>query len=593
MKNRVLFSSVLFLLYAGAFGQQVSSSKYPRNYFRNPLGIPISLTANFGELRPNHWHMGFDMRTNQKENYPVFASADGYVSHIGIRALSFGRFMIIKHPNGYSTLYAHLNEFYPSLEDFVKNQQLEKESWAIELDFSEKMFVVKQGDQIAKSGNTGGSQGPHLHFEILNTATGRSLNNSLFGFDIKDKVEPTIKKLAIYDRSTSTYFQTPQLKTAYITDSGYFLKPRKILTGNRKLSFAIEAFDKVNNAAGSNGIYAAVLFLDSIPLIQYLADDLTYAESDYVNAHVDKKFRNNGGPYLQHLSRLPGYPGRVYTDISGTGIIELNDTLSHAVRIEVFDTDENRTSLFFDIQFSDSLASLQKKTIRDKQLIPGLVNIIKEKEFEVFMPEKSFYDTLPSVYYRHTVFSTGAVSAQHQLNDPQYPVHAPINIRIKPTAIILDSLKEKVLMQRAPITIGGQGRKSVRKVQWQNGWASASFGDFGNFQLFLDETDPELKPPVVAKDTMDFSALTRIKLTPTDNFGIRSFRAELNGKWLKFSNDKARDYIYIFDEQCPFGVHQLKVRVEDLVGNFTEKTWWFKRNPYKPPVKKKENPLSP
>jgi len=96
-----------------------------------------------------------------------------------------------------------------------------------------------------------------------------------------------------------------------------------------------------------------------------------------------------------------------------------------------------------------------------------------------------------------------------------------------------------------------------------------------------------LKPPVTEKDTMDFSSLTRIKLTPTDNFGIKSFRAELNGKWLKFTNDKARDFIYIFDEQCPYGTHQLKVRVEDLVGNFTEKIWWFKRNPYKPPVKKK------
>jgi hypothetical protein len=214
-------------------------------------------------------------------------------------------------------------------------------------------------------------------------------------------------------------------------------------------------------------------------------------------------------------------------------------------------------------------------------LIPGKTNSINEDEFEVSMPENCFYDTLPLFYFKHNIFSAGAVSALHRLNDPQYPVHVPMNIRIKPTSVILDSLKTKVLMQRE-----WQGRKTIKRVQWQNGWASASFGDFGNFQLFLDETDPELKAPVAEKDTMDFSALSRIKLTPTDNFGVSSFRAELNGKWLKFTNDKARDFIYIFDEQCPFGVHQLKVRVEDLVGNFTEKTWWFKRNPYKPPVKK-------
>lgn len=587
MKNSVLLFIVFLSMLSMVSGQQSNSSKYPRNYFRNPLGIPIALTANFGELRTNHWHMGFDMRTNQKENYSVFAAADGYVSQIGIRPLSFGRFMIIIHPNGFSTLYAHLNEFYPELENYIKKKQLEKESWAIELDFPEKMFIVKKGDQIAKSGNTGGSQGPHLHFEIMNTATGRSLNPSLFGFEIKDSIPPVIKQVAIYDRSISTYFQVPQLYTTRKTDSGYFLKPKKILTGNRMLSFAIGAIDQVNGSAGANGIFGAVIYFDNKPQIQYLVDNINYRESEYVNAHIDWKYKFNGGPYLQHLSRLPGYKNGVYTNVNGTGIIKLNDTLVHSVKIVVFDTEDNHSSIFFDIQYKESLELIKKNNTPVKQLIPGKVNTIKESEFEVTMPENSFYDTLPLVYFKHNIFSKGAVSAQHRLNDPQYPVHEPFNVRIKPTSVILDSLKGKVLMQRAPLVTGGQGRKTIKRVQWQNEWATASFGDFGNFQLFLDETDPELKSPVAEKDTMDFSALTRIKLTPTDNFGIRSFRAELNGKWLQFSNDKARDYIYVFDEQCPYGVHQLKIRVEDLVGNYTEKIWWFKRYPYKPPVKKK------
>src|SRR6188508_3396704 len=100
---------------------------YPKNYFRNPLGIPMSLAANFGELRPDHWHMGLDIRTDQKENQPVYAAAEGYIAHIGIRPQSFGRFIIINHPNGLSTLYAHLNDFFPALEEYVTAQQYKNE----------------------------------------------------------------------------------------------------------------------------------------------------------------------------------------------------------------------------------------------------------------------------------------------------------------------------------------------------------------------------------------------------------------------------------------------------------------------------------
>jgi hypothetical protein len=291
---------------------QTGDSKYPQGYFANPLGVPMSLTANFGELRPGHWHMGLDLRTEQKENLPVYAAADGYVAHIGVRPLSFGKFIIINHPNGYSTLYAHLNEFYPELEKFVREKQTEKQSWAIDLDFGEVDFKVKKGMEIAKSGNTGGSQGPHLHFEIRDTKSQRSLNPQLFGFDIPDDVPPTISKLAIYDRSISTYFQTPQIIPVVKTDSGYFTKPRKILTGYKKISFAITATDRINGSNGGNGIYGAELYVDDEPSLLYIIDSIDYAESDYINAHVDKRYRNAGGSFVQHLSALPGFRGRVY-----------------------------------------------------------------------------------------------------------------------------------------------------------------------------------------------------------------------------------------------------------------------------------------
>src|SRR5690242_4421346 len=164
--RRIGFILWVFIFSSFSLFSQVKPN-YPKYYFRDPLGIsPMEIVANYGELRPDHWHMGLDIRTNQKENLPVYAAAEGYIAHIGIRPQSFGRFIIINHPNGYSTLYAHLNDFYPALEEYVTEQQYNQESWAIELDFTKGKFPVYKGQFIAYSGNTGGSQGPHLHFEI-------------------------------------------------------------------------------------------------------------------------------------------------------------------------------------------------------------------------------------------------------------------------------------------------------------------------------------------------------------------------------------------------------------------------------------------
>ncbi|HJS55505.1 MAG TPA: M23 family metallopeptidase [Chitinophagaceae bacterium] len=597
-KYFIQHAALILLLLSVLIGKG-QTGKYPQGYFANPLTIPMSLSANFGELRPGHWHMGLDLRTERKENYPVLASADGHIAHVGIRPLSFGKFIIINHPNGYSTLYAHLNEFYPELEKFVRQKQTEKESWAIELSFKENDFKVKSGDEIAKSGNTGGSQGPHLHFEIRDTKSGRSLNPQLFGFNIRDDVPPSIARLAIYDRTVSTYLQTPQMIPVIKTDSGYFAKPRKILTGSKKLSFAITATDRINGSNGANGIYSAYFYYDALPQVAFVIDSINYQESDYINAHVDKRYRNAGGPFVQHLSTLPGFQGSVYKQIDGTGVIELRDTLVHDVSIEVFDADENYSTLFFQVQYSDNVAKKVKYPGKDRLLVPNQVNIVEEKGFEVYMRENCLYDTIPFSYSRQDIFPAGAVTALHRFGDRVYPIHSAFSVRIKAVKPVANYLKNKLVMVKE-----WKGDRSLRKAEWhpdsyRDGWLSALFDNLGNFQVFVDTIAPTINAPAKTrlpagqgKDTLNLSPLSRIVFTPKDNYGVRSFRAELDGKWLMFSNDKGKSYVYVFDEQCPYGVHELKVRVDDIVGNVTEKTWWFKKYPYTPPpIKKKKSTL--
>lgn len=578
MQLRILLLTVCFGFSLSVMAQPVSDLKY---YFRNPLGIPMELTANFGELRSDHWHMGLDLRTNQKENLPVYAAAEGYIASIGIRPQSFGRFIIINHPNGLSTLYGHLNDFFPALEQYVTQQQYKQESWAIELNFTKNKFSVSKSQFIAFSGNTGGSQGPHLHFEIFDTKTEKRLNPLLFGFPVTDNVPPTLVKLAMYDRSRSTYDQSPLIFFLKKTDSGYIIpKIPVIKTGLNTISFAIQAYDRMTNSKSPDGIYSAKLYLDDELQIQFVLDSIGYDESLYINAHVDYKYRYYGGALMQHLSQLPGDHGVVYRQIKGDGVISLADTGIHSVTIEVKDTRHNVAQLNFEIQHDDSLSITGIQGFESPKLIPNQVNEIKKPDFEMFFPGSALYDTVQMLYYRNNSASTYSVSALQQVNDASVPLHDEITVRIKPDKIIPGDWKDKILIRRS-----GRG-SSLRKARWEGDWLTTKFGDLGSFQAFADLIPPLVNEPGKG-DTVNLSPLSRILFTPTDNFGIKSFRAELDSQWIRFSNDKSRNWIYEFDERCPFGVHHLKVTVKDLVGNVTEKSWWFKRYPYTPPKKKK------
>jgi hypothetical protein len=570
---------LLLLSFLSSESQNGGDVKYPKGYFANPLRIPMSLSANFGELRPNHWHMGLDIRTDQKENYPVFASADGYVAHVGIRPLSFGKFIIINHPNGFSTLYAHLNEFYPALEKYVREKQKEKESWSIELDFTDDDFKIKKGEEIAKSGNTGGSQGPHLHFEIRETKTDRSLNPLLFDMPVEDDVPPILLKLAMYDCSVSTYEQTPRLFPLKKTESGYIIPKLAVLkTGFNILSFAIQAVDKFTGSQNYNGIYTARILKDEERIAEFILDEIDYSESEYINAQIDYRFYKAGKGYFQHISPLPGREERIYHLYNGDGLIHLDDTLQHSITIEVGDANENFSRTSFLIQFKDSLVINRSAKESNNNFVPGNVNVFERTDFEAYLPERCIYDTIQPIYYRTNSTLPNAVSALHQLNDNSYPVHEEMTIRIKPTMQIKKEWRDKIVIQR-------NAGNAMLKPVWQGEWLSAKTGAFGSFIALVDLTPPQLNS-IGKGDTVNLSPASRIVFTPTDNSGIKSFHAQLDGNWLMFSNDKARSWIYNFDEQCPFGVHELKVRIEDIVGNVTEKTWWFKRYPYTPPKKK-------
>lgn len=560
-----------------------------RNYFRNPLGIPMQLSANFGELRPEHWHMGLDIRTGGQENLPVYAAAEGYIAKVGVRPQSFGRFIIINHPNGLSTLYAHLNDFFDELENYVRAQQYRQESWGVELEFTKDQFPVNKGSFIAYSGNTGGSKGPHLHFEILHTRSEKRINPELFALPLYDNSPPVVSLLALYDRSRSVYQQSPKLYSLKYTDSGYVIPKIPVLkTGLNQLSFAIKATDRSSGGGSENGVYAALLYLDDEPQTGFVLDSMDYDETLYINAHIDYRYDYQGGPFLQHLSPLSGDQGPVYKRWNGDGLIRLADTGVHTVRIDVMDPQGNTTQVRFALQYVDSLAPSVPPRATGPVIVPRLPYKLEREDLTISLPAGSVYDTVPLVFYRNPSAPYTAVTASYQVNDPSYPLHREITVGMKPFKTIPEEWKNRLIMQRT-------GRvNSIRKVKPENGWLTASFGDFGTFQVLADLLPPQINAPggyrEGSTDTLNLSAISRLVFTPTDNMGvIRSFRVEIDSQWICFTNDKSRNWIYAFDEKVPYGVHQLTATATDLAGNISSKTWWFKRYPYTPPPPKKKS----
>ncbi len=537
---------------------------YPKGYFRNPLNIPMQLVANFGELRTNHWHMGLDIRTQRRENLPVHAAADGYISKVKIEPAGFGRAIYIAHPNGYTTLYAHLNDFYPALEQYVKEQQYRQESWAVELTLPPFLFSVKKGDFIAYSGNTGGSQGPHVHFEIRDTKTDNCLNPLLFGFPIPDAVPPTIYRLAMYDANKSVYMQSPQMLAIRKTGAHYTLAASNLLkTGSNRIRFAIGAIDRFTGYTNPNGIYSARLFLDGVLQSGFELDNINYDITRYLNAHIDYRYKHAGGPYLQHLSMMPGDTSGVYISTTPDASIILPDTTMHSVKIEVTDAAKNTSVLAFNIQYSEALAKpLNNKTA--SKLIPQNVNIFESEFFELFTSEFTIYDTVPITFSNSGAASGNAVSPVYTFCSAAIPSHDSVTVRIKPTTFVAPEDRNRVIIK----SVSGN-RTVVEKAKWQNGWFVAKFRQFGTYQTFIDKEPPSVNTPVA-----DLRRATRLVFVPTDNFKeIKRLRAEVDGRWLRFTNDKGRSYIYRFDEKFPSGEHILKVIVEDVAGNVTEKEW--------------------
>lgn len=527
---------------------------YEKGYFRYPLDVQRKLNANFGEMRPNHFHMGLDLFTLRQENIPVIAAADGYISKIKIETGGFGNAIYIAHPNGTTTLYAHMNGFYPALARYIREQQYKLESWSIDIDIPKGVLPVKQGDFIGPSGNTGASQGPHVHFEIRETATDKCLNPLLFGFPIPDAVPPQIHRIAIYDRRKSIYEQSPILVPVTRVGAGQYRASIPRLNTDL-VQIAIQATDQMSGVPNQNGIYKTILKANGKNIAGFTIDRISYDETRYLNAHIDHRFKASGGAYLQFLNPLNGDKLAIYPYTKPGAAIPVQQGKPLDCSLEVYDSDGNRSELNFTLESNgvNGYYPTNNLVMRADE-----ANVFENELIEVYVPEGAIYDSINFRYSKLMVSGGNAYSSIHQLHDPKIPVHGGLKVRIRPEIPVPYELRDKMLIRLKTIT-----RTYLKKANWSVDKFGAEFRDFGSFQLIADD-----QPPVVS-GISNGQIGSRITAFVKDNNGvIKKFRGEIDGKWVMFV-PRGANYTYVVDERCPPGEHILKISVEDEAGNKT------------------------
>lgn len=547
----------------------VAQTDYPKNYFDSPLEVPLQLSANFGELRSNHFHAGFDIRTQQRTGLNVLAAADGYVSRIKISTYGGGKTLYITHPNGYTTVYCHLNSAVGSIEKFIKETQYKEKAYEVEVFLKPNELPVKKGEIIALSGNTGGSGGPHLHFEIRDSKTEKIINPMLFGFDAKftDTQKPTLSTVYVYplnDSTTVNQARRPLILNVKQQSDGSFLADR--VATNGQIGFGITVRDKDNISPFKYGIYKVESFFNGNVNFGYTFDTFSFDESRYINALLDyEKYRTNGQK-VQQLFMRKKFPLSIIKTDSNNGILTIVPNLASTYRIEVSDFYGNKTTIHIPIQYDSLPAIVPKEEPVSKYLVRADKDCIFAKEnVTVFFPAGTFYNDFNMNF--------DVKGDEIIVHDETVPVHTNFTLSIDDPSFGAGN-RDKVFIGE----IVGK-RIDFNYTSLKGTVFTSKLRYMASYKLVLDVEPPTVRITKVVEGK-NIGNQKSIKFIISDSLsGIKSYDGYLNGKWILFEYEyKNRKITHDFSDGIVLdGANDLKVVVTDNVGNSTTfETQFFK-----------------
>jgi len=551
---------LIFLFLISFKGSNAQNKEVNKDYFISPLDIPLILSGTFGELRPNHFHAGIDLKTKGSSGLKVYSIADGYVSRIKVSPSGYGKAVYITHPNGYTSVYAHLMRYNDKIEAIIKKEQYSKKSFAVEIFPKVGEISFKQGETIALSGNSGSSFAPHLHFEIRDTKTQKPQNGMHFGFDIRDNIPPILKSVKIYKKTEYNGLYDTEKKNVIGSNGSYQIESD--FKADTTFGISISTYDLLNGANNKNGVYKIELLANDSVIFKLKMDEFSFSETKYIKSHCDFHEKNTNKTKYHKCFVDPNNRLSIYDSVVNSGFISFNKKDQLNLKIIVSDLNQNKSVLSFSVIKEDKQQkSLYKDSSDTFIFVYGAKQTFKNEYIELDSYKDSFYDLVYFKFKTKVDSSLNKFTKIYQIHNNSTPIHKPLSLKIN-----LDSLPHSETSKLCLAKIENNDLNYVGG-KYIKGKLEATIYSFGDYTISEDTIKPIIKGlNIYPGKTMKSSTL---KMTIKDDFsGIKSYEGKIDGQWIIMEYDPKRNRLtHYFEKGLAKGKHKFELKVIDKLDN--------------------------
>jgi len=550
MKRRAITLILIQFLMLYSIGQDGVS-------FHPPVKIPMYLSGNFGEIRSDHFHSGIDIKTQGTTGHRVSSVEEGYISRIKVQANGYGKSIYISHPNGYTSVYGHLDRYRDDIAAYVERMQYKKKSHTVDLYMDKSTFPLEKGEFIAYSGNTGSSSGPHLHFEIRSTANQHPTNVLSYNFDIKDQRAPRFHSLFLYPINNSSQIngKAERFSSKIVRDQGIYTVPYgTTLEASGTLGISVEVFDYLDGASNRCGIHTLEMYVDNDLSYSHVMDEFAFSETRYINAHIDYKERSTSGKKAHRLHRLPNDRLRIYNPALKNKALQVEADRNYRIRIVASDVAGNSSTLEFTLKGSEG-TSIDHNAEKDDitHMYYTEVNSFEEGPVKLEIPANSLYQDLDfSLQSSPPAF--GSLTPFYQVATSGVPVHKAYTLSIE-SPDLDPSLHKRLLL----ISHDNKGKVVSAGGEYKDGHVVAKLRKFGTFAVAVDTIAPQITP------------LGNMRFIISDELsGIAKYEGYIDNQWALFEYDPKNSLlVYHLDEDriSKEVDHELELYISDEKGN--------------------------